>query len=142
MSTKTKFIIITLVFAIPAFLLGRQIWPPSPDMVVPTSSQLFLLIILSVLESVAFGLGVAFLILGWPLLKKVSGKGDALTKLTFLSIAWFLINWWPHDNLHVHNGINLNGLLKIDYGFHITLVIAGAILAYFFFTRVLKPGAR
>ena len=51
----------------------------------------------------------------------------------FLSIAWLLFSWWPHDSLHVANGINLSGLLVIEYVFHVTLMVAGAILAYFFF---------
>jgi hypothetical protein len=28
--------------------------------------------------------------------------------------------------------MNMDGLLVIEYGFHITLMVAGAILAYFF----------
>jgi hypothetical protein len=45
-----------------------------------------------------------------------------------------MANWWPHDSLHLHNGLALNGLLGIEYGFHVTLMLAGVILAYFFLT--------
>lgn len=138
MSRKTKAIILTLVLAIIAFLTGRQIWPPNAMNPTPTGIQLPLFIILSIFESISFGLGVSFLIVGWPLVRKFSGKSDTLTKLAFLSIAWYLINWWPHDNLHEHIGMNLDGLLKIEYGFHVTMIIAGVILAYFFLTRILK----
>lgn len=138
MRTKTKIILITLVFGIPAFLFGRQIWPPSLVMPSPTSSQLPFFIVLSVFESVSFGLGISFLFLGWPLVQKLSGKSDMLTKLAFLSIAWYMVNWWPHDNLHAHIGINMQSLLYIEYGFHVTMMIAGSVLAYFFVTRVLK----
>ena len=31
-----------------------------------------------------------------------------------------------------------DGLLKIEYGFHVTMMIAGAILAFFFYTRILR----
>lgn len=50
-------------------------------------------------------------------------------KLAYLSLSWLLISWWPHDNLHLHNGMNLQGLLYIEYGFHLTLIIASLILA-------------
>jgi threonine/homoserine/homoserine lactone efflux protein len=36
--------------------------------------------------------------------------------------------------LHFHTGeTNLGALLTIEYAFHVTLMIGGAILAYFFF---------
>ncbi|HEV8224498.1 MAG TPA: hypothetical protein VGP74_04510, partial [Rubrobacteraceae bacterium] len=52
---------------------------------------------------------------------------------------WFLVSWWPHDNLHIHNGEDLQGLLYIEYGFHVTLMLAGIVLAYSLLT-MLKPG--
>ena len=140
MKTKHKVIVLTLVLAVITFMTGRQIWPPDPMSPSPTAAQLPLFMILGVFESVAFGLGVSFLLFGWPRLKKLYGN-DLLTKLAFLSIAWYLINWWPHDNLHIHNGMNLDGLLKIEYGFHVTMIIAGVILAKFFIKRILKQKA-
>jgi len=140
MKTKHKVIVLTLVLAVITFMTGRQIWPPDPMSPTPTPAQLPLFMILGVFESVAFGLGVSFLLFGWPRLKKLYGN-DLLTKLAFLSIAWYLINWWPHDNLHIHNGMNLDGLLKIEYGFHVTMIIAGVILAKFFIKRILKQKA-
>ncbi|MBI1878427.1 MAG: hypothetical protein HYR94_09405 [Chloroflexi bacterium] len=32
-----------------------------------------------------------------------------LTRLAHLSISWLLLNWWPHDSLHVYNGHNMGG---------------------------------
>ena len=61
-----------------------------------------------------------------------------MTWAMFLCIIWLLISWWPHDNLHKHNGLNLQGLLFIEYGFHVTLMIVGAILALCF-VRLLHP---
>ncbi len=138
MTTKTKVIILTTVLAVITFSTGRQIWPPNPESPTPTPSQLPLFMILGVFESVSFGLGISFLLFGWPLVKKLTGASDLLTKLAFLSITWYLVNWWPHDNLHAHNGMDLNGLLKIEYGFHVTMILAGVILAKFFITKVLK----
>src|SRR3990167_3441852 len=49
-------------------------------------------------------------------------------------IACWFIDTEPTNSLHVANGLRLNGLIAIEYGFHITLMVAGAILAYFFLT--------
>lgn len=138
MNIKQKILLITSAVTIFAFLSGRSIWPVPADMPEPTSAQLPFFIILSIFESLSFGLGVSFLLLGWPMVKKFVGKDDTLAKLVFASIAWYMINWWPHDHLHMQNGINLQGLLYIEYGFHVTMIIAASILAYFFWTRVLK----
>jgi hypothetical protein len=48
-----------------------------------------------------------------------------LTFAAYLSLAWVLGNWWAHDSLHIHHGLNLVPLLGIEYGFHVTLMIAG-----------------
>jgi hypothetical protein len=56
----------------------------------------------------------------------------------YLSVGWFLVSWWPHDNLHLHNGFDLQGLLYIEYGFHVTLIFAAFVLAYSLLT-LLRP---
>jgi len=38
--------------------------------------------------------------------------------------------------MHIHNGDNLQGLLYIEYGFHVTLMAAGLILAYSLLTML------
>jgi hypothetical protein len=50
----------------------------------------------------------------------------------YLSIGYLMVSWWPHLNLHTHNGMNLQGLLFIDYFFHLPLEIAGVALALCF----------
>ncbi len=50
----------------------------------------------------------------------------------YLAIGWLLVSWWPHDNLHIHVGNDMQGLLYIEYGFHVTLMICGLIVAYGF----------
>jgi len=66
--------------------------------------------------------------------RAISPASTGLTRAAHVSIAWLLFNWWPHDSLHIYNGMNLAGLLVIEYVFHITLMIAGTVLAYFFLT--------
>jgi hypothetical protein len=116
-------------------------WRPSPDLATPVGWQIPLLILLNASESLAFGLGIAFLIFGYPLVRAAAPSSPALALPAYLAIAWLLINWWPHDSLHVANGMNLWGLLRIEYGFHITLIIAAAVLARFFLTLLTNRGA-
>lgn len=132
-----KWLAVTFVLGAIAFVASPNgplggFWRPSPDFPQPTSAQLPLFILLNVAEVLAFGLGIAFLIFGYPLMRAIAPASKRLTLWAFLSIAWLLVNWWPHDSLHVANGMNMGGLLVIEYLFHVTLIVAGAILAYFF----------
>ena len=136
-----KWLVVTLVLAVIAFLASPNgplggFWRPSADFPQPTDAQLPLFILLNVAEALAFGLGISFLIFGYPLVQTILPASNGLTLGAHLSIAWLLFSWWPHDSLHVANGLNLSGLLAIEYGFHVTLMVAGVILAYFFFTLV------
>lgn len=135
-----KVTLVTLLFTIPAFLTGHIIWPPAPG-ATPAPTLLPFFILLSLLEALSFGLGMAFIVYGWPFMSTLAGGSKRMTYTMFVIIAWFLISWWPHDNLHLHNGLNLQGLLFIEYGFHVTLIIAGAVLA-FCFVRLLRPSSR
>ena len=49
-----------------------------------------------------------------------------------LGIAWSLVNWWAHDGFHRVTGLNYEGLIRIEYGFHVTLIVGGILAAYFF----------
>lgn len=127
-----RWIVVTLLFGVPAFLTGKKIWPASTEMA-PNAAQLPFFIFLSALEAVAFGIGVSFLLFGYPLIKKVSTGSRNLALLMYLTISWLLISWWPHDNMHAANGTNMDGLLRIEYIFHSTLIVSALILAYCFF---------
>ncbi len=136
-----KWLVVTLVLAVIAFLASPNgplggFWRPSADFPQPADAQLPLFILLNVAEALAFGLGISFLIFGYPLTQSILPASNGLTLGAYLSIAWLLSNWWPHDSLHVANGMNLNGLLAIEYGFHVTLMVAGVILVYFFLALV------
>jgi hypothetical protein len=95
-----------------------------------------------VTEALAFGVGISFLIFGYPLMQAILPASKGLTLAAQLSIAWLLVNWWPHDSLHIANGMNMNGLLAIEYVFHVTLIVAGAILVYFFLALVRQPAVQ
>ncbi|HSN39494.1 MAG TPA: hypothetical protein VLT92_04810 [Burkholderiales bacterium] len=136
-----KWLVVTLVLAAIAFLASPNgplggFWRPSADFPKPTDAQLPLFILLNLAEALTFGFGISFLIFAYPLMQTLLPASKGLTLAAHLSIAWLLFSWWPHDSLHVANGMNMNGLLAIEYGFHVTLMITGAILVYFFLALV------
>ena len=135
MKTWLKFLLITLIIGIPAFALGPIIWTPSPD-IKPTASQIPFFIFLSAIEALLFGFGIAVIIYGWKLVKKVPLPSKNRTLAAFVSLEWLLVSWWPHDNLHIHNGMNAQGLLYIDYIFHVTIIITSLILVHYFFYAI------
>jgi hypothetical protein len=132
-----KIFMVTVIIAVPAMVLGPVIWPPAEGGPEPTGGQLPFFILLALMESVLFGLGISFLLFGLPAVRRVSADSKARARAMYLSIGWLMISWQPHDNLHISNGNNLQGrLLFIEYGFHFTLMIAALILAYCFLSLI------
>lgn len=94
------------------------------------------------LEAASLGLGVAFVLLGWPLVRRVAASDKGRGVAMYLSTAWVLVNWWLHDGLHMVSGMDPKGLIWIEYGFHGTLIAAGAALAWCFATTDWDRSAR
>ena len=139
MKTHYKFALVAAPLAIIAFLLSRVIWPDIAGMQGPEPSLIPHFIFLSALESVSFGIGVAFAIFGWPFVLRVMPQHKILSVVAFISIVWMLVSWWPHDNMHRINGMdNFTGLLRIEYTFHFTLILAGFILAMYFWKQIAR----
>lgn len=134
--------LITLAVGIPAFLLGQVIWPPAPGGPTPSGAQLPLFMLLFLVEALLFGLGVAFLGFGWPLVRQAAGRVGMDPRPVYLAIAWQLVSWWPHDNLHVATGMDLNGLLMIEYAFHMTLILSALVVARFFLATLAAAVAK
>jgi hypothetical protein len=128
------------VLANPSGPLGG-FWRPAAGMPAPTGLEIPFGLLLKIAEGLTFGLGISFLVFGYPLVRAVSPASQGLTRAAHVSIAWLLANWYPHDSLHIHNGLDLGGLLAIEYAFHITLMIAGVVLALFFLTLLRKTAA-
>jgi hypothetical protein len=116
--------------------LGKILWPPSPEIHMPTAQQIPFFIVISLVEGFALCAGIVFVLQIWPLIKKLPQTDQKRFKMMGLAIAWSLINWWAHDNLHVHNGQAVVGLLMIEFGFHVTLILSALVLAYNFFKLV------
>jgi hypothetical protein len=132
MNARTGTIAITSLVGIAAFLLTRVIWPDAEGGAQPTSTQLLLFILLGVTDSLLFGLGVAFAVYGLPLVRRLAPRSTVLAWLTYASIAFQLLSWWPHSNFHRVAGDNLDVLLAIDYGFHVPSQVGTLIIAVFF----------
>ena len=136
MKTWMKVLFVTALFSVPAFLLGPVIWPPAAGGPEPSAGQLPFFVVLFAIEALAFGLGISFLAFGLPLVRKAAGGSRLRAWAMYLSIGWLLVSWWPHENLHFHSGMDLQGLLYIEYGFHMTLILSGLVLAYSFLSLV------
>lgn len=132
MKAWIKVLIVTAVVAVPAMIAGPVLWPPAEGGPAPTSGQMPFFIVLAAIESMILGLGVSFLLFGFPLISRISPGSKPLAWGMYLSIGWWMVSWWPHDNLHIHNGNDMQGLLYIEYGFHVTLIVTAAIVAYGF----------
>jgi hypothetical protein len=125
--------VLGLVATIGAFLSSRFIWPPHPMVPHPTEGQIPFLVGLSVAEAVALGVGVVFLLSGWRFAERPTALSPWLRWASYLSVGWLLVSWWPHDNLHIHYALDMWPLIAIEYVFHVSLMVCGAILAYAFY---------
>ena len=132
MKTWVKVTVVTVIVGVAAMALGPILWPIAEGGAQPTAGQLFFFIVLEAIQSLAFGLGVSFLVFGLPTVRRVSPNSQLMAWAMYLSIGWLLVSWWPHSHLHQVVGENLQGLLYIEYGFHVTVIIVAIDLPYGF----------
>jgi hypothetical protein len=141
MKVWMKVAIVTVVCAVPAIALGNVIWPPAAGGPEPTSGQLPFFIVLEVITSITLGLGVAFLLFGFPSMREVAAGSPVRAWVMYLSIGWLLVSWWPHQHMHISNGDNMTGLIVIEYAFHVTLMLSGLALAFCLISLLRKRDA-
>jgi hypothetical protein len=125
-------LLVTLVVAVPAFVLGPVLFPPAEVGIEPTAGQIPYFVLLAAWAAVFVGLGVAFLLFGMPVLRKVSPDSSVRAWVMYLSIGFLTVSWWPPLNMYASNGIDFQGLLYPGYGFHVPLMISAAALIYCF----------
>lgn len=150
MDTKWKVIAVAVVGAVVGFMLdansplGMAIWGEAPAGPEPSGTEVSLLILVSVLQAIGFGLGVAFLVFGWAYVRAAPVSNN-LALAAYLAIGWNLVSWVPHTAMHVTNAHDdFMRLILIEYLFHVTLVATAAILAWFFvqIVRGLQPSLK
>ena len=133
--TRTKVITTIFLLSVFAFLftpmapIGSQIWPAPADMGA-SSAQVGLLILYTAISSLGFGIGVAFLIWGYPYVKKVFNKTYA--PWVFFGVFWMTWSWWIHDIGHMTTHGSVAWLLVLEYVFHATNVLFGGVIALAF----------
>ncbi len=97
-------------------------------------------IFLAVGDALLLGVGVAFLLFGYSVMRKVSPDSRVRAWAMYLSIGYLMVSWWPHLNMYAANGINFGGLLLTDYLFHFPVQIAVVVLALSFISLVRSRG--
>lgn len=131
-ASKPLVVGVVVLAAVVSFALSRVLWPTPAGMSGPPDRLLPGFVVLSVVESVVFGVGVAFACFGLPLLRRRASSA-AFTWSAYVSVIWLLVSWWPHDNFHrVLSHDDWAGLLRIEYGFHLTLIAASLVVAVHF----------
>lgn len=139
MSERRKWIVVIVIGAVVALLLGANgplggYWGVETYDPGPTGAALASLVTAGIVESIAFGVGLAWIAFGWPLVNDRGGLGFA----TYGAIFWWLASWTPHTSIHQSIAIeNWAGLAGIEWGFHVTLVISAFIVTAFVW-RVLR----
>jgi hypothetical protein len=133
--------VLTVVIGAAAFLAGPKLWPMASSVPAPPSNLLPFYIVLSAVEALAFGFAVAFALFGWGAIRRLPLGAPWLNKALFVTMCWFMGNWWVHDNLHMHVALDMNRLLYIEYGFHMTMLACVLILAVGFLRLATRPAA-
>jgi hypothetical protein len=132
MNPWLKALLVTLIVAVPAFVLGPVLFPPAEVGIELAAGQIPYFILLAAWDAVFLGLGVAFLLFGMPVLRKVSPDSSVRAWVMYFCIGFLTVSWWPHLNMYASNGIDFQGLPSIDYGFSVLLMISAAALIYCF----------
>ncbi|MBI4394082.1 MAG: hypothetical protein HY556_09860 [Euryarchaeota archaeon] len=141
MKQETRFAVVTLVFAIvglavgPNTPIGEAIWGSAAEEAGagPTGNELAFLIGVSIVQAIAFGFGVAFLAFGAGVVRQLGGS-PGLATAAHLAISWSLISWVPHSAMHMTTGPDMSKLILTEYVFHVTLILGGAVLAWYFWS--------
>jgi hypothetical protein len=131
---KQFVVALTVGLAIPAFILSRIIWPDPPGAPTPPAGLLPWLIVPAAFEALSFGAGVAFLVTAGRALVR-SAKRDGLALTAYAFAGWALLSWTPHSNMHRVN-TTFEGLILIDWVFHLTLIVGAAVIGTYLYTMV------
>src|SRR5918994_2032878 len=87
MKTWVKVLIVTLLMAIPAFVLGPALFAPADVGSAPSAAQMPYFMFLAALDAILLGLGVSFLVFGFPILREVSPDSQARAWAMYLSFG-------------------------------------------------------
>lgn len=139
MHSRRKWLLVIVPSALLALLsypmmpIGSLLWPMPHHggLDLPSASPLYmgLLTLYLVMESIAFGVAIAFLVFGRQHLKAATNRGQAT--ISFVCLAWVTGIWPLHMYAHMHHPMsNHVATLIIDYSFHAPIYIAGSLLVF------------
>lgn len=134
MRTRILAVATTLLVAVAAFALLPKLFAAAPGMA-PTTTQLPFYAALGAINALAFGMGVALLAFGRPMVRRIVSASTGRVVAAHLTLAWLLLAWYPHSGLHTSNGMDTGSLLWIEYGFHVPLIGAPLVLLWAFAGR-------
>jgi hypothetical protein len=128
------FLTTTVVAALAAIAIGPNgplggFWAPAHGTPTPSGAVLAGYIAERMIENVAFGVGIAILLLRrrW-FAERTSDQRRAST--AWLAAVWLLASWMPHAALHMHIGMEPNELLLVEWIFHAGAIVATAALLW------------
>ena len=130
---KTKFWIIAFIVALPLFFVARIIWPFHNG--TTDDVQKFFNIVTG-LESLFSGIGIAFVVTVLSEYKRKISNWKLLDWFVFFSVAWILVSGYPHDNSHIASEVHAADLIKIEIFFHGTLALAALIVMHEFARKI------
>jgi hypothetical protein len=127
------FIGVTIAGTALAVLVGPRgplggFWAPAPSVPQVDGALRVGFVLENMVENVAFGAGLAILLLGrhW-FVARTATTANATT--AWLASVWLLASWMPHAALHMHFGMQPSALLPIEWTFHGGAIAAiGALL--------------
>ena len=70
------------------------------------------------------------MLFGWQYVQKARENFKKRFAAMYMAIIWLLVSWWPHDHFHSQVGSDMWRLIRIEYAFHVTLILAAAVLGY------------
>lgn len=123
---KKRWIVVTALGALVAMAFAPSgpagaFWGPEPTPGLE-GGALGALMVYAVVEAIAFGFGIAWLAFG----RRIT----SLSTPSYLAIGWMLTSWAPHGAFHQATAhTNWAGLAAIEYGFHLTMIVAAAMVA-------------
>ncbi|MGW2377513.1 MULTISPECIES: amino acid adenylation domain-containing protein [Kitasatospora] len=122
-----------------AWMFTDAFFASSTDVSAVPNAYQFGFELLYLCENLAFGAGVAFLVLGLPAVLR-QGRSLRLSLLTWISVFWLLASWWPQDNLYrLTESTDWSRETIMVFVFNIPLMLAAVVVVVFLLS---KPKAK
>jgi hypothetical protein len=125
---------LAIVGTVLAALIGPRgpfggFWAPAPEAPQAHGALLAAFVGENLVESVAFGIGLAILVVGrrW-FTERMAGQSRATA--AWLAAVWLLASWMPHAALHLHIGLRPASLLVVEWVFHGGAIVAILVLLW------------